>query len=49
LEGGNGIYLFNMPQIDILATQTDYGVAFEKGKPLTNIAKIIEVTVDVEY
>ncbi|HQT22688.1 MAG: hypothetical protein B7X86_07835 [Sphingobacteriales bacterium 17-39-43] len=27
----------------------DYGVAFEKGKPSTNIAKIVEVTVDAEY
>lgn len=27
----------------------DYGVAFEKGKPSTNIAKTIEVTVEAEY
>jgi polyisoprenoid-binding protein YceI len=27
----------------------DYRVAFEKGKPSTNIAKIAEVTVDAEY
>jgi polyisoprenoid-binding protein YceI len=27
----------------------DYGVTFEKGKPSTNIAKIVEVTVDAEY
>jgi hypothetical protein len=27
----------------------DYGVAFEKGKPSSNIAKTVEVTVDSEY
>jgi polyisoprenoid-binding protein YceI len=27
----------------------DFGVAFEKGKPSTNIAKTVEVTVDAEY
>jgi len=33
LGGGNDFYLFNMPQRDILATKTHYGVAFEKVKP----------------
>jgi polyisoprenoid-binding protein YceI len=27
----------------------DYGVAFEKGKPSTNIAKTVEITVHAEY
>ena len=27
----------------------DYGIAFKKGKPSTNIAKSIEATVEVEY
>jgi len=27
----------------------DYKVAFEKGKPSTNIAKEVEVTVNAEY
>lgn len=27
----------------------DYGIAFEKGKPSTNIAKTIEATVEAEY
>lgn len=27
----------------------DYGIAFEKGKPSSNIAKTVEVTVDSEY
>lgn len=27
----------------------DYGIAFEKGKPSTNIAKTVEVTVEAEY
>lgn len=27
----------------------DYGIAFEKGKPSTNIAKTVEVTVHAEY
>ena len=30
-------------------TLADYGVAFEKGKPSTNIAKTVEVTVNAEY
>lgn len=30
-------------------TLADYGIAFEKGKPSTNIAKTIEVTVHAEY
>ncbi|MBC7126248.1 MAG: YceI family protein [Bacteroidales bacterium] len=30
-------------------TLADYGIAFEKGKPSTNIAKTVEVTVLVEY
>jgi polyisoprenoid-binding protein YceI len=30
-------------------TLADYGVAFEKGKPASNIAKVIEVTVEAEY
>lgn len=30
-------------------TLADYGVAFEKGKPSTNIAKMVEVTVNAEY
>ncbi|NJK96382.1 MAG: YceI family protein [Bacteroidales bacterium] len=30
-------------------TLADYGVAFEKGKPSTNIAKTVEVTVHGEY
>lgn len=30
-------------------TLADYGVAFEKGKPSTNIAKTVEVTVHAEY
>lgn len=30
-------------------TLADYGVAFEKGKPASNIAKTVEVTVDAEY
>jgi polyisoprenoid-binding protein YceI len=30
-------------------TLTDYEIAFEKGKPSTNIAKTIEVTVKAEY
>jgi polyisoprenoid-binding protein YceI len=30
-------------------TLTDYKVAFEKGKPSTNIAKVIEATIKVEY
>lgn len=27
----------------------DYKIAFEKGKPSTNIAKTVDITVDVEY
>lgn len=27
----------------------DYGIAFKKGKPSTNIAKTIEITVEAEY
>jgi polyisoprenoid-binding protein YceI len=27
----------------------DYGIAFKKGKPSTNIAKTIETTIEVEY
>lgn len=30
-------------------TLADYEVAFEKGKPSTNIAKTVEVTVEAEY
>lgn len=30
-------------------TLADYGVAFEKGKPSTNISKTVEVTVNAEY
>lgn len=30
-------------------TLADYGVAFEKGKPASNIAKTVEVTVEAEY
>lgn len=30
-------------------TLSDYDIAFEKGKPSTNIAKIVEVTVEAEY
>jgi polyisoprenoid-binding protein YceI len=30
-------------------TLTDYEIAFEKGKPSTNIAKTVEVTVNAEY
>lgn len=30
-------------------TLADYGVAFEKGKPATNIAKTVEITVEAEY
>lgn len=30
-------------------TLTDYNIAFEDGKPSTNIAKTIEVTVNTEY
>ena len=30
-------------------TLADYKIAFEKGKPSTNIAKTVEVTIDVEY
>lgn len=30
-------------------TLADYDIAFEKGKPSTNIAKTVEVTVDAEY
>ncbi|CAN5332179.1 hypothetical protein BH23BAC2_BH23BAC2_00440 [soil metagenome] len=30
-------------------TLADYGVAFEKGKPATNVAKSVEVTVFAEY
>lgn len=30
-------------------TLADYDIAFEKGKPSTNIAKTVEVTVEAEY
>ncbi len=30
-------------------TLADYGIAFKKGKPSTNIAKTIETTVEAEY
>lgn len=30
-------------------TLADYGIAFEQGKPSTNIAKTVEVTVNAEY
>lgn len=30
-------------------TLADYKIAFEKGKPSTNIAKTVEVTIDVQY
>lgn len=30
-------------------TLSDYGIAFQKGKPSTNIAKTVEVTVSAEY
>ena len=30
-------------------TLADYEVAFEKGKPATNIAKVVEVTVKAVY
>ena len=30
-------------------TLADFGIAFEKGKPSTNIAKTIDVTVDAKY
>lgn len=30
-------------------TLADYGVAFEDGKPSTNVAKIVEVTIKAEY
>jgi len=30
-------------------TLADYGIAFEKGKPSTNVAKTVEVTVFAEY
>lgn len=30
-------------------TLADYNIAFEKGKPSTNIAKTVEVTVEAEY
>lgn len=30
-------------------TLVDYNIAFEKGKPSTNIAKTVEVTVEAEY
>jgi len=30
-------------------TLADYGIVFKKGKPSTNIAKIIETTVEAEY
>lgn len=30
-------------------TLADYGIAFEKGKPSTNVAEIVEVTVYAEY
>ncbi len=33
----------------LTVTLADYGIAFEKGKPSTNIAKSVEVTVFAEY
>jgi polyisoprenoid-binding protein YceI len=30
-------------------TLADYGIAFNRGKPSTNIAKTVEVTIDAEY
>ena len=30
-------------------TLADYGIAFEKGKPSTNIAETVEVTINAEY
>jgi len=32
-----------------ILTLADYGVAFEKGKPSTNIAEVVEVTVEAKF